>query len=161
MFEPPLAWVRQVVCADPVIKRCKGGALRADGYAHHPYSFDRRPGAARPGADNVTLATLGRLSKQLHKLRGGLRVADGQTVTRTVTLRAKGALPESLPPRPVVSEPWLISFAAPVERRLILTADGPVSESVWTWQMRPETGEPGVIPPAKIPFFNALAPTQS
>jgi len=83
------------------------------------------------------------------------RLADGQTVTRTVTLRAKGALPEALPPRPVVSEPWLISFAAPVERRLILTADGPVSEAVWTWQMRPETGEPGVIPPAKIPFFNA------
>ena len=73
----PLAWVRQVACADPVIKRCKGGVLRADGYAHHPYSFDRRPGAARPGADNVTLATLGRLSKQLRKLRGRLRVAGG------------------------------------------------------------------------------------
>ena len=71
------AWVRQIACADPVIKRCKGGALRADGYAHHPYSFDRRPGAARPGADNVTLATLGRLSKQLRKLRGRLRVAGG------------------------------------------------------------------------------------
>ena len=73
----PLAWVRQIACADPVVKRCKGGALRADGYAHHPYSFDRRPGAARPGADNVTLATLGRLSKQLRKLRGRLRVAGG------------------------------------------------------------------------------------
>jgi len=73
----PLAWVRQVACADPVIKPCKGGALRADGYAHHPYSFDRRPGAARPGPDNITLATLGRLSKQLHELRGGLRVAGG------------------------------------------------------------------------------------
>ena len=73
----PLAWVRQIACADPVIKRCKGGALRADGYAHHPYSFDRRPGAARPGADNVTLATIGRLSKQLRKLRGRLRVAGG------------------------------------------------------------------------------------
>src|SRR5215207_9226646 len=70
----PLAWVRQIACASPVVKRCKGGALRADGYAHHPYSFDRRPGAARPGADNVTLATLGRLSKQLRKL---LRVAGG------------------------------------------------------------------------------------
>jgi hypothetical protein len=73
----PLAWVRQLACADPVVRRCKGGALRADGYAHHPYSFDRRPGAARPGADNVTLATLGRLSKQLHKLRARLRVAGG------------------------------------------------------------------------------------
>ena len=82
------------------------------------------------------------------------RLADGQTVTRKVTLRARGALPEMLPPRPVVSEPWLIAFAAPVERRLILTADGPVAEAVWTWQFRPETGEPGVIPPVTIPFFN-------
>ena len=73
----PLAWVRQLACADPVMKGCKGGALRADGYAHHPYSFDRRPGAPRSGADDVTLANLGKLSKQLHKLRGRLRVAGG------------------------------------------------------------------------------------
>jgi hypothetical protein len=83
------------------------------------------------------------------------RLADGETVTRRVTVRALGTLPEALPPRPVVSEPWLISFAAPVERRLVLTAEGPVSEAVWTWQFRPETGEPGVIPPVTIPYFNA------
>lgn len=83
------------------------------------------------------------------------RLADGETVTRRVTLRALGTLPESLPPRPVVSEPWLITFAAPVERRLVLTEDGPVSEVTWVWQFRPETGEPGVIAPVTIPFFNA------
>jgi len=83
------------------------------------------------------------------------RLADGETVTRRVTLRAKGTLPEALPPRPVVSEPWLITFAAPVERQLYLTEDGPVSEVVWVWQFRPETGEPGVIPPIAIPYFNA------
>ncbi len=83
------------------------------------------------------------------------RLADGDTVTRRVTLRAKGTLPESLPPRPVVSEPWLITFAAPVERQMVLTDEGPVSEVVWVWQFRPETGEPGVIPPVTIPFFNA------
>ena len=47
------------------------------------------------------------------------RLADGETVTRRVTLRAKGTLPEALPPRPIVSEPWLITFAAPVERQLL------------------------------------------
>ncbi len=83
------------------------------------------------------------------------RLADGETVTRRVTLTAKGALPEALPPRPIVSEPWLITFAAPVERELILTEDGPVSEVIWVWQFRPETGEPGVLPPVTIPFFNA------
>jgi hypothetical protein len=88
----PLAWVRQLVCADPVVKGCKGGALRADGYAHHPYSFDRRPGAARPGADNVTLATLGRLSKQLRKLRGRLRVAGGSLYLTEFAYYSSGPL---------------------------------------------------------------------
>jgi len=83
------------------------------------------------------------------------RLVDGETVTRRVTLRARGTLPEALPPRPIVSEPWLITFAAPVERRLILTEEGPVSEVVWVWQFRPETGEPGVLPPNAIPYFNA------
>lgn len=82
-------------------------------------------------------------------------LADGETVTRRVTLRALGALPEHLPPRPVVSEPWLITFAAPVERDLVLTPDGPVAELVWTWQFRPETGEPGLLEPVRIPWFNS------
>lgn len=81
-------------------------------------------------------------------------LADGQTVTRRVALRAKGALPEMLPPRPVVSENWLITFAAPVERKLTLTAEGPVAEAIWTWQFRPETGEPGVLEPVTIPYYN-------
>ncbi|MDH2328901.1 hypothetical protein QCN27_18800 [Cereibacter sp. SYSU M97828] len=85
------------------------------------------------------------------------RLEDGQTVTRRVTLRAVGALPEMLPPRPVVSEGWLIAFAAPVERSLELTPDGPVATAIWTWQFRPETGEPGVLPPVVIPFFDTAA----
>ncbi|WP_166507247.1 BatD family protein [Frigidibacter mobilis] len=79
---------------------------------------------------------------------------DGATVTRTVTLRAHGVLPEMLPPRPVVSENWLITFAAPVERQLELTPDGPVASVTWTWQFRPETGEPGVLEPVVIPYFD-------
>lgn len=82
-------------------------------------------------------------------------LADGETVTRRITLTAEGALPEMLPPRPVVSENWLITFAAPVERKLTLTAEGPVAEVVWTWQFRPETGEPGVIEPVTIPYFDS------
>ncbi len=85
------------------------------------------------------------------------RLADGETVTRRVTLRAEGTLPEMLPPRPVVSEPWLITFAAPVERQLELTPDGPVASVIWTWQFRPETGEPGVLGPIEIPYFNTVS----
>ncbi|MEI4485046.1 hypothetical protein V8J36_02505 [Frigidibacter sp. MR17.14] len=79
---------------------------------------------------------------------------DGETVTRTVTLRAEGALPEMLPPRPVIQQNWLITFTAPVERRLELTPEGPVATVVWRWQFRPHTGEPGVLPAEAIPFFN-------
>lgn len=83
------------------------------------------------------------------------QLADGATVTRRVTLRALGALPEHLPPRPVVSENWLITFAAPVERELFLTEAGPVAQVVWTWEFRPHTGEPGVLEGVTIPFYNA------
>lgn len=82
-------------------------------------------------------------------------LADGETVIRRVTLRALGALPEHLPPRPVVSENWLITFAAPVERELFLTEAGPVAQVIWTWEFRPHTGEPGVLEGVTIPFFNA------
>ncbi len=82
-------------------------------------------------------------------------LADGATVIRKVTLRALGALPEQLPPRPVVSENWLITFAAPVERELLLTEAGPVAQVVWTWEFRPHTGEPGVLEGVTIPYFNA------
>lgn len=84
-------------------------------------------------------------------------LADGETVTREVRLRVRGALPEHLPPRPIVSENWLITFAAPVQRDLVLTAEGPVSEVLWTWQFRPHTGEPGLLEPVRIPYFNTLS----
>lgn len=108
-----------------------------------------RPHGWRFAASNLTVTDV--LSTDPAKLR------DGETVTRRVTLRAEGALPEMLPPRPVVSEPWLITFAAPVERKLELTPDGPVASVIWTWQFRPETGEPGVLAPIAIPYFNTVS----
>jgi len=82
---------------------------------------------------------------------------DGGTVTRRVRLRALGALPEHLPPRPVVSEPWLITFAAPPRRELVMTDQGPMAEAVWEWQFRPEHGEPGVLGGVAIPWFDTRA----
>lgn len=84
------------------------------------------------------------------------RLADGEVVTRKVRLRVLGALPEHMPPRPVVSENWLITFAAPVERSLTLTAKGPLTEVLWTWQFRPHTGEPGLLEPVEIAYFNTV-----
>lgn len=79
---------------------------------------------------------------------------DGDTVTRTVTLTALGALPSSLPPQPSMQQPWLISFTPPEERSVELTPDGPISTVVWTWHLRPITGEPGVIPARRITWFD-------
>jgi hypothetical protein len=50
-------------------KRCAGGALKADGFAHHPYEFEKRPRLARrPTRDDVSLGSLGRLTRALDKL---------------------------------------------------------------------------------------------
>lgn len=46
----------------------KGGGLKADGYAHHPYDFRHKFGYKYKGKDNATLATLGNLTKALDKL---------------------------------------------------------------------------------------------
>ncbi|QIB33689.1 BatD family protein [Ancylobacter pratisalsi] len=85
---------------------------------------------------------------------GALR--DGETLVRRVTLKADGALPHMLPPRPALREPWLISFAAPEQREMLPTATGPVTTLVWEWHLRPKTGEPGVLPPVSIPWFDTV-----
>jgi hypothetical protein len=53
--------------------------LKADGYAHHPYDFRHAPNYEYPGADNVTIGTLSRLTRALDRLRrsGQLRTPGG------------------------------------------------------------------------------------
>lgn len=78
------------------------------------------------------------------------RLAQDDILTRRVTIEALGAMAHHLPPRPEIAQPWLISFTLPETRETIPTPDGPVARVVWEWQMRPRTGEPGVLP--AIPF---------
>jgi hypothetical protein len=66
----PLAFLRGVTCANKRYKRAKKcSRLLTDGYAHHPYDFDHKPTYRYKGKDNVTLATLGRLTSALGKLK--------------------------------------------------------------------------------------------
>lgn len=88
---------------------------------------------------------------------GALR--DGETLVRRVTLTAAGTLPHILPPRPVLRAPWLISFAAPEQRDMRPTPAGPATTVVWEWHLRPTTGEPGVLPPVPIPWFDTASRT--
>ena len=55
----PLAFLRGVTCVNKKYKRARScPALKADGYAHHPYDFAHAPDYQYPGADNVTIGTL-------------------------------------------------------------------------------------------------------
>jgi Beta-galactosidase len=57
----PLAFLRQLAC-----RGCT--ELRADGYAHHPYEFTTPPESDYPGAQNVTIGSLSRLTRTLDQL---------------------------------------------------------------------------------------------
>ncbi len=76
----PLAFLRKVACVNSRYRRVrKCPKLKADGYAHHPYDFRHAPNFEYPGADNVTIGTLSRLTRALDRLRrsGALRTPRG------------------------------------------------------------------------------------
>ena len=80
MSTAPIAFLRKVACVNSKYKRVGHCTpLKADGYAHHPYDFRHAPNFQYPGADNVTIGTLRRLTKALDKLSrvGALRAAGG------------------------------------------------------------------------------------
>lgn len=107
-------------------------------------------------ADSSPLAARGlTVEDELSAKPGALR--DGETLVRRVTLKADGALPHLLPPRPSMREPWLITFAAPEQREMQPTPDGPLTTVTWEWHLRPKTGEPGVLPAVAIPWFDTTS----
>jgi hypothetical protein len=55
---PPITFLRGVL---------RGGGLRADGYAHHPYDLEHKPTFRYPGKANATLRTIGNLTKELDR----------------------------------------------------------------------------------------------
>jgi hypothetical protein len=66
----PLKFLRGVTCAKTNYKRARNCAtLKTDGFAHHPYDFRHKVTYKYPGKDNVTLATLSRLTSALTKLQ--------------------------------------------------------------------------------------------
>jgi hypothetical protein len=71
---PPLQFLRTLACVDdhlaPLrVPECRHfRPLRADGYAHHPYSRDTTPATSSPILDDVPLADSGRLEGLLAAL---------------------------------------------------------------------------------------------
>ena len=65
---PPLQFLRGVLRTNRSYRGSSRYALFADGFAHHPYDFGHKPTYRYPGSDNVTLATLSRLTNALNRL---------------------------------------------------------------------------------------------
>jgi hypothetical protein len=70
----PLQFLREVFCVNKKFKRiaggrnCKGGPLKSDGYAHHPYDFTEAPTSRRSNRDDLTMSNLGSLTATLDRL---------------------------------------------------------------------------------------------
>src|SRR5271165_383136 len=62
----PLLFMREALCLNShYVKSRSCGALQMAGYAHHAYTIAVAPTYQTPGADNVTIGTLSRLSRAL------------------------------------------------------------------------------------------------
>ena len=78
----PLEFVRALACVDKELKplkvpECAGfKAIRADGWAHHPYSRYVTPGTSDPDAQNAPIADVGRLGALLDELAKQNRFAS-------------------------------------------------------------------------------------
>lgn len=78
--QSPLAFLRGITCVNAKYKKTRScPALKADGYAHHPYDFNHAPNFQGKNPDDVTIGTLSRLTKALDKLSraGRLRQNGG------------------------------------------------------------------------------------
>jgi hypothetical protein len=86
---PPLKFMRTMACVDdklaPLkVRECAGyKPLRADGWAHHPYSRYVTPGTSDGNADNAPIADIGRLSGLLEELRKRNRLGDKMGLFQT------------------------------------------------------------------------------
>jgi len=75
----PLKFLRAMTCVNKSYRKRRCGGLKADGFAHHPYDFQRSPKRPRKGSDNATIGKLSNLTRGLDRLSkaGALRKAGG------------------------------------------------------------------------------------
>jgi hypothetical protein len=92
----PLEFLRKMVCVNAKFKRkrsadrkCGPEPLKLDGFAHHPYHFEVRPGKRSPVADDLTMANIDDLNVHLEKLTK-LGVLDPSTKKIKVYLTEHG-----------------------------------------------------------------------
>jgi hypothetical protein len=65
----PVKFLRQVACVNSSYKRVKRcPKLKTDGYAHHPYDFEKAPRRSKRGKDDATIGSLRNLTTALDKI---------------------------------------------------------------------------------------------
>jgi hypothetical protein len=65
----PVKFLRKVACVNNQYKRVRScPKLKADGYAHHPYDFEKAPKRSKRGKDDATIGSLRNLTSALDKL---------------------------------------------------------------------------------------------
>jgi hypothetical protein len=116
----PLLFIRELYCLNGKFRPFKGEAaarrdcpdggsgfrnahpvlFNATGFAHHPYAFERPPGASDPNDDDVVLADIGRLTHTLDRAVGRY----GEGLRYRVWLTEYGY--QTDPPDPYAGWPW-------------------------------------------------------
>jgi hypothetical protein len=87
------------------------------------------------------------------------KIPFGETAKRIVTVEAEGVTADRLPPLPSFRAPGVITFAGPVERRTIVTDNGPIGRAVYRWNVRPVSATAAVAPPIHLRWFDVSART--
>jgi hypothetical protein len=84
-------------------------------------------------------------------------LAFGDSAQRTITLEARGAGPEMLPPAPTMQGRGLVAFPDPEDRSVELTPEGPISTVTWRWTVRMLAPDTGPLETASIEWFDSMA----
>jgi hypothetical protein len=80
----PLAFLRSALCLNPHYRPAGScGKLQMSGYAHHAYTKAVSPRYVSPGADNVTIGALSRLSGALNKAAAAHAIPSGLPIYLT------------------------------------------------------------------------------
>ncbi|MGQ7793648.1 hypothetical protein ACUN0C_14660 [Faunimonas sp. B44] len=85
------------------------------------------------------------------------RLGREEIARRTVTLEAVALPAQLLPPQPKLRASNVIMFSDPEERTTKFTQDGPVSQVVWRWTVRPASSAPARVEAYTIPWFDTVA----
>ncbi len=82
------------------------------------------------------------------------KIPFGETAHRVLTIEAAGVTADRLPPPPSLRAPGVISFLGPVDRRTIVSDEGPIARASYSWSVRPISIMPATAPAIHIPWFD-------